>query len=387
MALLKKGSNGDDVKELQTLLNNNGYKLDTDGIYGDKTAAAVKDYQQKNNLAADGIAGTQTLSKLKGNTASQQTPTVPTQPQTPAAVQQQPQTQTSQTTYADQINSIVQKILNREPVQYDYNGDPMYQMYKDAYIQNGQLASKDALARAAALTGGYGNSYANQVAQQTSQQYVAELNNKIPELEQLARARYDAETGRLTDNLGILTDLENRDYTRAYNEEQRDYERQQYADQLKRQESEDAWNRKYAMAQLAAQYGDASKLKELGINVSNSTVPSNNETDTWAYDQYIAYMDENPPYDDTTAKAWGEKLVEAYLNGRLTENQYFTIIDKYDNVYKAAWDYYEDYLQKLENAKKQAEIERRAKLRKQIASKPTNKKLSALDEYLKNRNK
>ena len=340
MALLKKGSNGDDVKELQTLLNNNGYKLDTDGIYGNKTAAAVKDYQQKNNLAADGIAGTQTLSKLKGNTVSQQTPTVPTQPQTPAAVQQQPQTQTSQTTYADQINSIVQKILNREPVQYDYNGDPMYQMYKDAYIQNGQLASKDALARAAALTGGYGNSYANQVAQQTSQQYMAELNNKIPELEQLARARYDAETGRLTDNLGILTDLENRDYTRAYNEEQRDYERQQYADQLKRQESEDAWNRKYAMAQLAAQYGDASKLKELGINVSNSTVPSNNETDTWAYDQYIAYMDENPPYDYTAAKAWGEKLVNAYLDGRLTENQYFTIIDKYDTVFEAANDYY-----------------------------------------------
>ena len=39
------GSKGSDVTELQKLLNQNGYSLDTDGIYGSTTLAAVKDYQ------------------------------------------------------------------------------------------------------------------------------------------------------------------------------------------------------------------------------------------------------------------------------------------------------------------------------------------------------
>ena len=61
MATLRKGSTGQDVRELQTALNGKGYTLSVDGIYGDKTAAAVRDYQQKNGLSmVDGIAGNET---------------------------------------------------------------------------------------------------------------------------------------------------------------------------------------------------------------------------------------------------------------------------------------------------------------------------------------
>lgn len=66
MAIYKTGSKGTGVTELQKSLNNSGYGLATDGIYGPKTAAAVKDYQTKNNLTVDGIAGNQTLSSLGG---------------------------------------------------------------------------------------------------------------------------------------------------------------------------------------------------------------------------------------------------------------------------------------------------------------------------------
>ena len=54
--VLKNGSRGEAVKQLQTQLNSAGYNLAVDGIYGAKTLAAVKDYQSKNNLTADGIA-------------------------------------------------------------------------------------------------------------------------------------------------------------------------------------------------------------------------------------------------------------------------------------------------------------------------------------------
>lgn len=57
--LLKKGSRGDEVKRLQKLLN-----ITVDGVFGDDTEKAVKEYQLKNNLTVDGIVGNKTWNKL-----------------------------------------------------------------------------------------------------------------------------------------------------------------------------------------------------------------------------------------------------------------------------------------------------------------------------------
>ena len=62
---LEKGSPGSDVKDLQTKLKKLGYyDAYVDGDYGDTTVAAVKAFQKKYNLTADGIAGKETLKKL-----------------------------------------------------------------------------------------------------------------------------------------------------------------------------------------------------------------------------------------------------------------------------------------------------------------------------------
>ena len=64
-AVLKVGSSGTQVRTLQTKLNNWGYDAGTvDGIFGSKTQAAVKRFQQKNGLVADGIVGSRTAAAL-----------------------------------------------------------------------------------------------------------------------------------------------------------------------------------------------------------------------------------------------------------------------------------------------------------------------------------
>ena len=64
-ALSRYGSRGDEVKQIQTKLKNWGYyNGSVDGIYGSKTVEAVKYFQRKNGLTADGIAGTKTLSAM-----------------------------------------------------------------------------------------------------------------------------------------------------------------------------------------------------------------------------------------------------------------------------------------------------------------------------------
>lgn len=57
--LLKVGSKGDGVKGLQELLG-----VTIDGIFGDETKKSLMNFQSKNGLKADGVAGPKTLEKL-----------------------------------------------------------------------------------------------------------------------------------------------------------------------------------------------------------------------------------------------------------------------------------------------------------------------------------
>lgn len=68
---LRQGDSGDAVKNLQTALKNRGYYSNSiDGSYGYRTVAAVKAFQEKNGLKADGVAGPATQSLLFGTSAS-----------------------------------------------------------------------------------------------------------------------------------------------------------------------------------------------------------------------------------------------------------------------------------------------------------------------------
>lgn len=64
METIKYGSAGETVKTLQSALNRAGYNLTVDGVFGAKTTTAVKDFQSKNGLTADGIVGPKTWDKL-----------------------------------------------------------------------------------------------------------------------------------------------------------------------------------------------------------------------------------------------------------------------------------------------------------------------------------
>jgi N-acetylmuramoyl-L-alanine amidase len=61
----RQGSTGSVVRQIQQKLSNWGYyKGNVDGIYGSRTVAAVKYFQRKNGLTADGLCGPNTLKAL-----------------------------------------------------------------------------------------------------------------------------------------------------------------------------------------------------------------------------------------------------------------------------------------------------------------------------------
>ena len=122
------------------------------------------------------------------------------------------------------LDAQLQKILNRESFKYDFNADPLYQQYKDQYVNAGRNAMMDTVGQVSALTGGYGNSYAATAGSQAYQEYLKGLNNKIPELYNAAMNKYKMETENLYNQYSALGQQEDREYgqsegswNRAYN--------------------------------------------------------------------------------------------------------------------------------------------------------------------------
>lgn len=61
---VKEGMSGDDVSSMQKQLVDMGYMSKTTGYYGDETKAAMKEFQSRNGLSADGLAGEKTYEML-----------------------------------------------------------------------------------------------------------------------------------------------------------------------------------------------------------------------------------------------------------------------------------------------------------------------------------
>lgn len=133
-----------------------------------------------------------------------------------------------QSQWQSNLDDLLNRIQNREKFTYDLNGDALYQQYKDQYITQGKLAMQDTMGQAAALTGGYGNSYAATVGNQAYQSSLQNLNNVIPELYSLAYERYNQEGQDLYNQYALIGEREAQDYNRYRDtvsdwESERDY--------------------------------------------------------------------------------------------------------------------------------------------------------------------
>lgn len=103
-----------------------------------------------------------------------------------------------------QIAELWNQITSRQPFSYDMNGDALYQQYADIYQNNANLAMQNAMAQSAALTGGYGNSYAQAAGQQAYAQQMQNFNDVGMELYDRAYGEYQAEGQELYNQLATL---------------------------------------------------------------------------------------------------------------------------------------------------------------------------------------
>lgn len=352
---LSYGSSGDEVKKLQQSLINAGYDLGStgaDGQFGELTQAAVKKYQQDNGLDVDGIAGSNTLGKLYSTSSTDTTTstnTTQTQTASPtaapdyskysydasadAAYQQALQAlqQASQSvptyagTYDSQLNELYEQIVNRDKFKYDLNSDMLYQQYKDQYVNLGQMAMKDTMGQAAALTGGYGSSYSQGVGQQQYDAYLQQLNDVVPELYGMALDQYNQEGQDLYNQYGMLGDLADDEYGK-YQDSLNQY--WQNVDYLKGQ-ADDAYDRGYSnwynSYQMGVEAQESAYGKLVDMMANSGYVPTEGELAAAGMSQAQA---------DAYLKAWKAANPDlAYRTGAITPEEYKT----YTGVYPAGY--------------------------------------------------
>lgn len=132
------------------------------------------------------------------------------------AVQEHQQTQPGayESPYGDALKQTLDKILNQQDFQYRLDGDALYRRYRNQAVRDGQRAMSDTMGQAAALTGGYGNSYAQAAGQQAYSRQLESLADRIPELYSLAMEQYKLRTQGLKEKYSLLSDADRTQYDR-----------------------------------------------------------------------------------------------------------------------------------------------------------------------------
>ena len=110
--------------------------------------------------------------------------------------------------YLPKIDGLVDRLLNRDSFTYNWSDDPLYRQYAARYQQAARQGMQDTMGQAAAMTGGYGNSYATAAANQAYANQMAGLNDRAMDLYQLAAENYDRDTNNLRSNLQQLEQRE-----------------------------------------------------------------------------------------------------------------------------------------------------------------------------------
>ena len=249
----------------------NSKKLTTAYQEEDSAASAVKNY---GNFAISGTTNQFLTDKNNAYTAASNYGDFNASDALKATEQNKANTESAVKNYGDfayglqsSYDDVINKILNREKFSYDVNGDALYQQYKDQYVNQGKMAMMDTMGQAAAMTGGYGNSYAQSVGQQAYQGYLQQLTDKIPELYSLALDKYNSEGDEMYNQYSMLSNDRSTQYgewSDGYNRKvaDRDYYATDYYNKYAQEYG--AYNDKYG--RLVDQYNMASDAYNTGFN-------------------------------------------------------------------------------------------------------------------------
>lgn len=228
--------------------------------------------------------------------------------------------------WQDEADAYLSQYENRGPFAYDVTKDALYNQYKDMYVNQGQLASMDVMGQAAAMTGGYGNSYVQSVGQQAYNQYLSQLNAVVPELHQMAHDRYTQDGQQMLNMYDLYLNRESQEYAKHQDSIDRWYQ------EVARLQSD--YDSQYAKeyAKYRDDVADQQWLKSFnrssgggGSYTPNYTTLTYEDQEKWAKEfagatsiedlQWIADRMQAANIDPKTVADWYAKYAKKFISG------------------------------------------------------------------------
>lgn len=122
--------------------------------------------------------------------------------------------QSGKTSYSDQLQQMMDKIMNRDKFSYDVDQDPLFQQALASAMNSGKQAMQDTIGQASALTGGYGSTYATTAGNQAYNAFIEDAYDNLPQYYQMALEAYQMEGDEMYRQYGMLSDADDKEFGR-----------------------------------------------------------------------------------------------------------------------------------------------------------------------------
>lgn len=155
--------------------------------------------------------------------------------------------------YQKEYDNALGTVLNRQQFSYNPDTDPLFQSYRQMNLREADRAQQNAMGQAASMTGGIASTAAVNAASQAGDYYRSQIGDNLPQYENAAYQKYIDNIGLDFDTFSMLNDLRNT--ARGEYESNRNFDYSQYMDELGFRNEEE--QREYEKDQYATEYGDA----------------------------------------------------------------------------------------------------------------------------------
>lgn len=323
--MLGIGSKGDSVKELQTALNGAGYSLDVDGVFGDQTANALKQWQTANGLEGTGVFNTASrdllyakpatdtaastdpyttirndlISQLQNSIGNGYTPKTEEQIQQEAAARVQTQYDTQRLAAqqaADRQQLALDQQLASLGADYDRAVEESNRQYNrtasqfDRSMLSRGMQRSSYLASTLANIGNQGARAASDIRLREAQARSGIEGQRAQLAEQLAQQMAQYDVSQLNDAMAYADQLRDQEYSRGVQERSTTAGLAQNLLQIlmnaqQQNLSQDQWERQFAESirewNLANGYNaDGTEKKKKSTGGKSTTTPTNPDKDT-----------------------------------------------------------------------------------------------------------
>ncbi len=214
------------------------------------------------------------------------------------------QLSTGRTSYTDQIKDLMGQIQNRDPFEYDVDSDMLFQQYLASSMASGKTAMQDTMGQAAALTGGYGSTYATSASNQAYNAYIQDAYNNLPEYYSMALEAYQMEGEEMYNQLAMLNEADAKEYGRLY----------------------DAWSANYTNAQdmYKNAYTEWNDTVNNAVNSANLQLNEHGQLVDDAYKAYTVVQDHANTLYQNEYNQWADQVDQAATYAKMANSDYWS---------------------------------------------------------------